>query len=53
MQAAALLAVTPQPSDEVIDDAMSGNLCRCGTYSRIRADIRQAASGKPPAEKPR
>jgi len=51
MQAAALLAVTPRPSDEDIDDAMSGNLCRCGTYSRIRAAIRQAAFGKQLAEK--
>lgn len=43
MQAASLLKDTPQPSDEDIDDAMSGNLCRCGTYPRIRAAIKQAA----------
>jgi len=45
MQAAALLAKTPDPSDTEIDAAMSGNLCRCGTYPRIRAAIRQAAKG--------
>ncbi|EPX81439.1 (2Fe-2S)-binding protein [Salipiger mucosus] len=43
MQAAALLAETPQPSDDDIDAAMSGNLCRCGTYPRIRAAIKAAA----------
>ena len=43
MQAAALLAATPRPSDSQIDDAMSMNICRCGTYTRIRAAIRQAA----------
>ena len=43
MQAAALLAEVPDPSDAEIDDWMSGNLCRCGTYSRIRAAIREAA----------
>lgn len=43
MQAAALLAQTPQPSDAEIDEAMSGNLCRCGTYPRIRAAIHDAA----------
>jgi len=42
MQAAALLASTPDPSDETIDGVMSGNLCRCGTYTRIRAAIRLA-----------
>ena len=42
MQAAALLATTPAPTDAEIDDAMSGNLCRCGTYPRIRAAIRRA-----------
>ena len=42
MQAAALLAEKPHPSDAEIDSAMSGNLCRCGTYSRIRAAIRSA-----------
>jgi isoquinoline 1-oxidoreductase alpha subunit len=43
MQAAALLAKTPSPSDEEIETAMNGNLCRCGTYIRIRAAIRKAA----------
>lgn len=43
MQAAALLAEVPAPSDEEIDEAMSGNLCRCGTYPRIRAAIHTAA----------
>lgn len=43
MNAAALLAQTPNPSDTDIDDAMQGNLCRCGTYPRIRAAIKDAA----------
>ena len=43
MSAAALLAETPKPSDEDIDAAMSGNLCRCATYQRIRAAIHEAA----------
>lgn len=43
MNAAALLAETPQPTDQDIDDAMQGNLCRCGTYPRIRAAIKDAA----------
>jgi isoquinoline 1-oxidoreductase subunit alpha len=43
MQATALLAATPNPSDQDIDDAMQGNLCRCGTYPRIRAAIHDAA----------
>ncbi len=43
MQAAALLAETPDPSDADIDAAMAGNLCRCGTYPRIRAAIKDAA----------
>ena len=43
MSAAALLAHTSQPTDEDIDAAMSGNLCRCGTYQRIRAAIHRAA----------
>ena len=43
MQAAAFLKDTPNPSDEEIDAAMDGNICRCGTYSRIRAAIRSAA----------
>ena len=45
MQAAGLLAKTPRPSDEDIDAAMAGNICRCGTYQRIRAAIRAAAEG--------
>ncbi len=45
MQAAALLAKNPDPSDAEIDQWMSGNLCRCGTYSRIRKAIRRAAGG--------
>lgn len=44
MQAAALLSDTPNPSDTDIDDAMSGNLCRCGTYPRIRAAVKTAAT---------
>ncbi|EAQ01043.1 isoquinoline 1-oxidoreductase, alpha subunit [Pseudooceanicola batsensis HTCC2597] len=43
MQAAALLAETPRPTDDEIDAAMAGNLCRCGTYPRIRAAIHDAA----------
>jgi isoquinoline 1-oxidoreductase alpha subunit len=43
MSAAALLASTPNPSDADIDLAMVGNICRCGTYPRIRAAIKQAA----------
>ncbi|MGY3578865.1 (2Fe-2S)-binding protein [Bradyrhizobium sp. USDA 4504] len=43
MSAAALLKNTPKPSDTDIDAAMSGNVCRCGTYQRIRAAIKQAA----------
>ena len=43
MSAAALLAVNPNPSDAEIDDAMAGNLCRCGTYARIRKAIHIAA----------
>ena len=45
MSAAALLAKTPKPSDTDIDAAMTGNICRCGTYPRIRAAIKQAAAG--------
>jgi len=45
MQAAALLESTPNPTDADIDAAMSGNLCRCGTYPRIRNAIKQAAQG--------
>ena len=44
MQAASLLAETPEPSDAEIDAAMSGNLCRCGTYPRIRAAVHTAAA---------
>ena len=43
MSAAALLASNPHPTDDEIDKAMSGNLCRCGTYQRIRKAIHQAA----------
>ncbi len=43
MQAAALLKETPHPSDAEIDNAMYGNICRCGTYQRIRAAIKQAS----------
>ena len=43
MQAASLLATQPNPTDEQIDTAMSGNLCRCGTYPRIRAAVKTAA----------
>jgi isoquinoline 1-oxidoreductase subunit alpha len=44
MSAAALLTNTPKPSDADIDAAMSGNVCRCGTYKRIRAAIHRAAA---------
>ena len=44
MQAAALLAETPDPSDDEIDAAMEGNLCRCGTYPRIRGAVKDAAA---------
>jgi isoquinoline 1-oxidoreductase alpha subunit len=44
MSAAALLAANPKPTDAEIDAAMAGNICRCGTYPRIRAAIRQAGS---------
>jgi len=43
MQAISLLAKTPKPTDEQIDDGMQGNICRCGTYQRIRAAIKAAA----------
>jgi isoquinoline 1-oxidoreductase alpha subunit len=46
MSAAALLAKTPNPSDDDIDAAMTGNICRCGTYQRIRAGIHRAAQIK-------
>jgi len=45
MSATALLNTTPNPSDADIDAAMAGNICRCGTYTRIRAAIKQAAKG--------
>ena len=43
MQAVSLLSAKPQPTDQDIDDVMSGNICRCGTYQRIRSAIKQAA----------
>ena len=43
MQAASLLKATPKPTDTEIDAAMSGNICRCGTYPRVRAAIKRAA----------
>jgi len=43
MSAAALLRTTPKPSDKEIDSALAGNLCRCGTYLRIREAVRKAA----------
>lgn len=46
MSASALLAQTPNPTDEDIDNAMSGNICRCGTYPRIKAAIKNAAKAK-------
>jgi len=45
MQAAALLRSNKKPTDQEIDEAMSGNICRCGTYQRIRAAIKAAAEG--------
>ena len=49
MSAAALLATNPKPSDADIDTAMSGNICRCATYARIRSAIHQAADNLPAA----
>ena len=46
MSASALLATTPKPNDADIDAAMAGNICRCGTYQRIRSAIRRAAEIK-------
>ena len=46
MQAASLLKMNPKPSDEDIDAGMAGNICRCGTYTRIRAAIKEAAAVK-------
>jgi isoquinoline 1-oxidoreductase alpha subunit len=51
MSASALLAGKASPTDDDIDAAMSGNICRCGTYGRIRAAIKQAAQGPAVAEK--
>jgi len=50
MTAAALLAKNPRPTDADIDGAMAGNLCRCGTYLRIREAIHKAASSAPAAK---
>ncbi len=49
MSAAALLATNAHPTDSDIDNAMAGNICRCGTYTRIRAAIKQAAASSPVA----
>ncbi len=51
MSAVSLLKITPAPNEEQIDSAMSGNICRCGTYPRIRAAIQQAASHLAQGEK--
>jgi aerobic-type carbon monoxide dehydrogenase small subunit (CoxS/CutS family) len=50
MSAAALLAATPKPTDADINRAMNGNLCRCGTYLRIRQAIHRAAGQTPPVQ---
>ncbi len=52
MSAAALLRVNPRPSDADIDAAMSGNICRCGTYPRIRQAIHRAAALTTPENQP-
>ena len=52
MSAAALLAANPSPSDEEIDRSMAGNICRCGTYPRIRAAIRKVAGPTGSAPRP-
>ncbi|MFN8667069.1 MAG: (2Fe-2S)-binding protein [Gemmatimonadaceae bacterium] len=52
MTAAALLARTPKPTDEQIDAAMNGNICRCATYLRIKAAIHKAAGTSQPAATP-
>ena len=52
MSAAALLARTPIPTDADVDRAMNGNLCRCGTYLRIRQAIHQAAASSPGSDQP-
>jgi isoquinoline 1-oxidoreductase alpha subunit len=49
MSATALLARNPNPADSDIDAAMAGNICRCGTYNRVRAAIKEAAASKPVA----
>jgi isoquinoline 1-oxidoreductase subunit alpha len=46
MSAAALLTRNPNPTDDDIDAAMAGNICRCGTYARIREAIKLAATGR-------
>jgi isoquinoline 1-oxidoreductase alpha subunit len=51
MSASALLASNPHPDDSAIDDAMSGNICRCGTYVRIRAAIKHAAQSSAASRK--
>jgi isoquinoline 1-oxidoreductase alpha subunit len=51
MSATALLKATPNPTDEEIDAAMSGNICRCGTYTRIKAAIKQVAQNTSGAAK--
>jgi isoquinoline 1-oxidoreductase alpha subunit len=50
MSAAALLQTTPKPSDADIDRAMNGNICRCGTYMRIREAIHKAANATRPVQ---
>jgi isoquinoline 1-oxidoreductase alpha subunit len=45
MSAASLIASNPNPTDADIDAAMAGNICRCGTYNRIRAAVKHAAKG--------
>jgi isoquinoline 1-oxidoreductase alpha subunit len=47
MCAAALLAANPSPTDDEIDRSLAGNICRCGTYTRIRAAVKKAAGGAP------
>ena len=47
MTAAALIAVKPKPTDDDIDAALGGHICRCGTYQRIRRAVRRAATGGP------
>src|SRR5213593_3860165 len=51
MSASALLASHPHPTDADVDAAMAGNICRCGTYGRIRAAIKEAAQAAPISEK--